>query len=252
MELKKFQNASIDDLIRFLALLDETGDIGTAYTAYWNGKKVNVGYGGLPPYRDIIPGVPNVCLKVPTGGGKTFMAACALKPIFDALPFTKSKAVVWLVPSDAILEQTIKNLSNPQHPYRERLGVDFSHRVEVYSKAQLLNGHNFTPATVNESLSIFVLSYDSFRTSKKEGRKAYQENGNLDAFAKYFNNPDLLLADTDETALVQVIRCLCPVVVVDESHHGSTPLSKEMLMNFNPSFVLDLTATPKKDSNIIS
>ena len=37
-----------------------------------------------------------------------------------------------------------------------------------------------------------------------------------------------------------------------ESHHATSKLSKEMLQNFNPSFVLDLTATPKNGSNIIS
>jgi len=252
VELKEYQKTVISDLTRFLYLLGETGDISKAYSALWMEKDVNVGFGGLTPYQNNIAGVPNVCLKVPTGGGKTFIAACALKPIFDALPFTKSKAVVWLVPSDAILEQTLATLRSPQHPYRERVNADFNHRVEVYSKSELLNGQNFNPASVNENLSIFVLSFDSFRTSKKEGRKAYQENGNLEAFAKYFDNPDLLLADTDETALIQVIRCLCPIVVVDESHHAATVLSKEMLTNFNPSFVLDLTATPRNDSNIIS
>lgn len=252
MELKKYQRIAINDLTHFLALLSETGDISRSYTSLWTEKNVPVGFGGLEPYQSSLAGVPNICLKVPTGGGKTFIAACALKPIFDALPFTKSKAVVWLVPSDAILEQTYGTLSNPYHPYRERINADFAHRVNVYSKNQLLFGENFDPTTVNGNLSVFVLSYDSFRTSKKEGRKAYQENGYLKAFAEFFNNPDLLLADTDETALIQVIRCLCPLVIVDESHHASTALSKEMLMNFNPSFVLDLTATPRNDANIIS
>jgi type III restriction enzyme len=252
MELKKYQKTVINDLTRFLALINEIDDSAKAYSALWTEKEVKVGFGGLQSYQDSLGGVPNVCFKVPTGGGKTFMAACSLKTVFDSLPFTKTKAVVWLVPSDAILDQTLRNLSYPQHPYREKIDVDFNHRVEVYSKNQLLNGQNFNPTSVCENLSIFVLSYDSFRTSKKEGRKAYQENGNLVAFSKFFNNPDLLLADTDETALIQVIRCLCPVVIVDESHHAATPLSKEMLLNFNPSFVLDLTATPRKDSNIIS
>jgi type III restriction enzyme len=99
---------------------------------------------------------------------------------------------------------------------------------------------------------VFVLSYDSFRTSNKEGRKAYQQNGNLAAFAEYFKDPDLLLADTDETALINVIRHLNPVVIVDESHHAVSALSREMLANFNPCFILDLTATPKKDANIIA
>lgn len=122
----------------------------------------------------------------------------------------------------------------------------------MYSKAQLLNGQNFNPTSVTEQLSIFVLSYDSFRTSKKEGRKAYQENGNLATFPKLMQDKSMLLPDTDETALIQVIRSLNPVVIVDESHHATSALSVEMLENFNPCFVLDLTATPKKNSNIIS
>lgn len=66
------------------------------------------------------------------------------------------------------------------------------------------------------------------------------------------DDPSILLSDTDETALIQVIRFLNPVVVVDESHHAVSNLSVEMLSNSNPCFVLDLTATPKKNSNIIS
>jgi len=252
MELKKYQRNVLDDLNRFLAELDSSDDISKAYESYWNSRGLSVGLGGVQGYRDNIAGVANVCMKVPTGGGKTFIATSALKPIFDSLPFTKSKAVVWLVPSDAILEQTLNALSNSDHPYRQRLDADFAHRVEVYSKQQLLNGQNFNPSSVVEQLSVCVLSYDSFRTKTKDGRKAYQENGNLALFAKFFADPSILLADTDDTALIQVIRYLNPVTIVDESHHATTPLSKEMLTNFNPSFILDLTATPKDDSNIIA
>ena len=60
------------------------------------------------------------------------------------------------------------------------------------------------------------------------------------------------MQDTDETALIQVVRTLNPLVIVDESHHATSTLSIEMLQNFNPFFILDLTATPKKNSNIIS
>ena len=67
-----------------------------------------------------------------------------------------------------------------------------------------------------------------------------------------FVDEELLLEETDETALINVIRSLNPVVVVDESHNAESPLSVEMLNNLNPSFVLDLTATPKENSNIIS
>lgn len=252
MELKTYQKNVIGDLRRFLALLTEKQSISAAYRTLWEEKNVVVGMNLMPPYNSIIPGVPHVCLKVPTGGGKTFIAANAIKPIFDSIPNMRTKAVVWLVPSDAILTQTYKALTNSAYPYRQKIDVDFGSRVEVYSKSQLLNGQNFNPTAVAEQLSIFVLSYDSFRTSKKDGRKAYQENGNLASFAKAMNNPDVLLDDTDETALIQVVRSLNPLIIVDESHHATSDLSVKMLNDFNPTFVLDLTATPKKGSNIIS
>lgn len=254
MKLKPYQESVIADLIRYLQLLNEKHSVSKAYTTLWNEKNVPVdgGINGMPFYRTQIPGTPEVCFKVPTGGGKTFLAASSIKPIFDSMPVSRVKAVVWLVPSDAILNQTFAALSDSRHPYRQKLDVDFGSCVEVYSKMQLLNGQNFNPTSIVEQLSIFVLSYDSFRTSKKEGRKAYQENGNLAMFPKQMVDKSILLPDTDETALIQVIRSLNPVVVVDESHHAASNLSVEMLHNFNPCFVLDLTATPKKNSNIIS
>lgn len=252
MELKNYQIQVISDLERFLELLIEKQSISSAYSTLWNEKGVNVGIDGMPPYKMELAGVPQVCFKVPTGGGKTFLAANSIKPIFDSMPHIHLKAVVWLVPSDAILTQTYRTLTDKNHDYRKKIDVDFGNKVEIYSKQQLLNGQNFNPTSVSDNLSVFVLSYDSFRTSKKDGRKAYQENGSLLPFVRFKQDSGSLLEDTDETALIQVIRKLNPVVIVDESHHATSKLSKEMLQNFNPSFVLDLTATPKNGSNIIS
>lgn len=252
MELKNYQIQVIRDLERFLELLIEKQSISSAYSTLWNEKGVNVGIDGMPPYKTELAGVPQVCFKVPTGGGKTFLAANSIKPIFDSMPHIHPKAVVWIVPSDAILTQTYRTLTDKNHDYRKKIDVDFGNKVEIYSKQQLLNGQNFNPTSVSDNLSVFVLSYDSFRTSKKDGRKAYQENGSLLPFVRFKQDSGSLLEDTDETALIQVIRKLNPVVIVDESHHATSKLSKEMLQNFNPSFVLDLTATPKNGSNIIS
>ena len=252
MELKNYQLQVIRDLERFLELLIEKQSISSAYSSLWNEKGVNVGIDGMPPYNSELAGVPQVCFKVPTGGGKTFLAANSIKPIFDSMPHIHPKAVVWLVPSDAILTQTYRTLTDKNHDYRKKIDVDFGNKVEIYSKQQLLIGQNFNPTSVSDNLSVFVLSYDSFRTSKKDGRKAYQENGSLLPFVRFKQDSGSLLEDTDETALIQVIRKLNPVVIVDESHHATSKLSKEMLQNFNPSFVLDLTATPKNGSNIIS
>ncbi len=252
MELKRYQQKVISALTHFLELCVKKGSCSEAYRAFWNEQGAIVEPGKMPAYQDELDGVPQVCLKVPTGGGKTFIAVNAIQPIFNEMPVMGARVVVWLVPSDAILKQTYKALSNPEHAYRQKLDVMFQKRVAVYTKEQLLSGQEFSPDVVREQLSIFVLSYDSFRTSNKDGRKAFQENGNLAPFAKQVKDSPALLEGTDETALIQVVRSYNPVVIVDESHHAKTSLSIEMLKDFNPRFVLDLTATPRKGSNVIA
>lgn len=252
MELKKYQQDAINNLRSYLAILSDTMDIEDAFRKFWLSKGVNVGLGAIASYQDILPGIPNLCFKVPTGGGKTFMGCAAIKPVFDALPPIKTKAVVWLVPSDAILEQTLKNLKDSSHPYRQRLNADFGGRVEVYSKEELLNGQNFTPSVVVEQLTVMVLSFDSFRGRSRDALKAFKENSSLSLFSNYFGEPEFPVENADTTALFQVINQLNPLIVVDESHHARSKLSVETLKDFNPCFVLDLTATPRKESNIIS
>lgn len=251
MELKKFQRDVIRDLDRYCELLNTTNSVSGAYTAFWAKKNIKAGF-DVPLYNNTIENTPHICFKVPTGGGKTFLACNALKTIFDHLPAKKAKLVVWLVPSEAILTQTLKNLSDPAHDYRQKIEEHFNGRVQVYSKQQVLDGQQFNPTTVNEQLCIVVMSFDSFRIRNKEGRKVYQENGNLQPFAKFIETPDTMIDGVDDTALIQVFNQLSPVVIVDESHHTTGELSVEMLKNLNPSFILDLTATPRKNSNIIS
>ncbi len=252
MELKNYQKRVISDLNRYCELLNETGSVSAAYKAFWAEKNVIVGLDRIPPYKNTVENTPHVCFKVPTGGGKTFLACNALKTIFDNLPEKKAKLVIWLVPSEAILSQTLETLSSPSHPYRQKIEADFNGRVQIYGKQQVLDGQQFDPTTVNEQLSIVVMSFDSFRSERKEGRKVYQENGNLQPFSKFISTPETLVKDVDDTALIQVFNQLSPVVIVDESHHTASKLSVEMLKNLNPCFILDLTATPRANSNIIS
>lgn len=255
MELKPYQQKAIDDLRSYLELLVSTNNFSRAYEEHLK-KRYSYETGVLqhqaPPYKNLVPQCPHVCLKVPTAGGKTFIACNALKPIFDVFPLGKSRVVVWLVPSLTILDQTVKSLQNPDHPYRQRINTHFNGRVEVYEKDELLQGASFNATAVQEQLSIFVLSFDSLRSNKKEGRKFYQENSNLENFVPEYGQKDKLLKEVDETALIQVINQLNPVCIVDESHNAETDLSIEMLQNLNPSFILDLTATPRNNSNIIS
>ena len=253
MELKPYQQNVLDDVDEYLQTIEaHQGKYGVAFNEFWQSRlgAYNPLTGkGMEPYKDNVPGVPNICVKVPTAGGKTYIACNVLKTIYDHYHFATNKAVVWLVPGVTILDQTLKNLGNPAHPYRQRINTHFNSRVQVYDKESLINPRGFTPGSVHENLNIFVLSFDTFRSRSKENRKIYQDNGGL---IGHKVNPADVLEGTDDTALINVIRSLNPVVVVDESHNAESELSVEMLRNLNPSFILDLTATPRNNSNIIS
>lgn len=255
MELKGYQQKVITDLELYLEYVQEHKSLDLAFNKYWEDKigPYNALDGtGMELYKNNVAKAANVCVKVPTAGGKTFIAVNALHTIFSAYDSSKPKAVIWLVPWSNLLQQTVANLSNPEHPYRQKLNSLFNHRVEVYEKENLLQGSNFNPTVVQDQLSIIVMNFASLRAKKKEDRKVFQENGQLESFVSQYANKEHLLTDTDETALINVIRSLNPVVVVDESHNAESDLSVDMLKNLNPSFILDLTATPKNNSNIVS
>ncbi len=255
MELKPYQQNVLDDLELYLEYVNKDRDYAKAFNRFWEDKigKYNPITGdGMRPYKDNVPGAVHTCIKVPTAGGKTFIAVNALSTIFDAFDTNHAKAVVWLVPWRNLLDQAYNALSDPEHPYRQRLNSLFNHRVEVYKKEDLLLGSNFNPTVVQEQISIFVMSFASLKASRKADRKVFDENENLASFIDSYESLSHVLPDSDETSAINVIRSLNPVVVLDESHNAETDLSVEMLQNLNPSFILDLTATPKDNSNIIS
>lgn len=249
MELKPYQQQVINDLSLFLEQVQETKNTKDAFHSFWvNHPRTPLQpFPGtaIAPYKNNVPRVPNVCVKVPTAGGKTFIACNALKTIFDAFDYDRPKAVVWLVPSITILDQTIKNLKDPSHPYRQKINSHFGNKAEVFDKAALLQGSGFNATTINEQLNIMVFSFDSLRAKNKEDRKVFQENGNLQSF-------ESLLGKDNDITLGAVIKYLNPVVIVDESHNAESDLSVDMLKEINPCFILDLTATPRNNSNIIS
>ena len=252
MELKNYQQKILNDIERFLTISQQTHSISDAYREFWFTNNPSVTpFPGKPiePYKDNVPKAPHLCIKVPTGGGKTFIASAAIKTIFDAFTETQNRFVVWLVPSNAILEQTLRNLRNKQHPYRQRIDTDFQNRVEVLSKEQALLGQNFSLSSVRENLTILVVSYDSFRATLKEGLRVYRDNGYLQSFQPIVGGK---YSQDGEVPLMSVIQALHPVIIVDESHNATSKLSEEMICDMQPNFVLDLTATPRKNSNILS
>lgn len=249
MELKPYQQQVIDDLSLFLEQVQATKNVKDSFYNFWTNhpRTPLFPFSGtaIEPYKNNVPHAPHICVKVPTAGGKTFIACNAIKTIFDAFDYDRPKAVVWLVPSITILDQTIKNLKDSSHPYRQKINSHFGGKVEVFDKAALLQGGGFNATSVKEQLNIFVLSFDSIRTANKDGRKVYEQNGSLQSF-------EMLLGNEEEISLMKVLNFLNPLVIVDESHNAETDLSVEMLKAFNPCFILDLTATPRKNSNIIS
>ncbi len=251
MELKQYQRDVLREVGRFARTYAMTRDAATAYGVFMNAIGLTPGQGGVERYRDDLGGAPKVCVKVPTGGGKTFIGASAVRVLAEALP-SKTNVVVWLVPRREILSQTIKNMRNPEHFLRMALDRDFRGRVEVLDKEDGLRGRSFTAATVGEQLTLFVLSYDSFKN--KDGRRAYAENSALAGLTEWQRDAGTAVdvEGADDTALITALAGTNPIVIVDESHHARSKLSLDMLRNLNPRFVLELTATPAKGANVIA
>jgi type III restriction enzyme len=220
------------------------------------------------PYLPVqIPGLagsmPYVCLRVPTGGGKTLLAAHAIGMVVRDYQQAERGVVLWLVPSTPILEQTLNALKNARHPYRravERgdgnasLGVG---PVEVLTIEEALR---VTPGTLAGATAIIVATIQGFRVEDTTGRKVY--DGGNGALEEHFRNVprdrlvDLVRGSDGQPArsLENVLRLHRPVVIVDEAHNARTPLSFATLGKLQPACILEFTATPDREkapSNVL-
>ena len=258
MELKNYQQEVLNDLEQYLAKAYQPQKrLDESYREYWAEKGVSLTSNDeyLHPYNNMIKGVPRVTAKVPTAGGKTFIACNALKRIFDRMPIDKPKVVVWFVPSDTILEQTYRNLSSAQHYYRQQLDAHFNASVRVVNKETALMGQGISLTELRQQLTIFVLGVDSFvEAVRGENKlpKAYRENENLTFAETLPTEKTVNIPKAESTSLITYIAKLNPVVIIDESHNFGSDLRVDLLQNINPSFIYELTATPKPTSNIIS
>lgn len=255
MNLKDYQRDVLKDLNAYMDYVDATEDLKLAFARFWEERSVSVSAQNdefMHPYRNDVAGVPNVTVKVPTAGGKTFIACNAIGTIFNHYHDDAPRVVAWFVPSDTILKQTYRNLSNTDHPYRQKIDSLFNSRVNVIDKETALMGTHLSLSDLREHLTIFVLSVQSFAANNKDGRRVYRENENLtDVISKYEDTASRV-EGADEYSLMNLLYHLNPVVIVDESHNFEADLRVDMLKIINPRFILDLTATPKAKSNIIS
>jgi len=200
-------------------------------------------------------GMPYVCLRVPTGGGKTLLACHAAGLAITDLLHTDRAVVLWLVPSNTILDQTADALRDPRHPYRRALELACG-AVEVVTIEEALR---LSRATVEGQTVVIVATIQSFRVEDTTGRKVYEQNG---SFSEHLLNvPSNRVADLlpgadgkPKPSLVNMLRLRRPIVIVDEAHNARTKLSFSTLGDLLPSCIVEFTATPAREetpSNVL-
>jgi type III restriction enzyme len=197
-------------------------------------------------------GVPYICIRIPTGGGKTILAAHAVGVAAKEYLQTDNPMVLWLVPSTAILDQTLGALRNEDHPYRAALAADFGRNVSVLSVTEALS---LSRADATGGACIIVGTIQAFRRDDTTGLNVFKSNGSLmDHFSALDPSQAARLdkiegGDTVAYTLANLLRLHRPMVIVDEAHNARTELSFKTLAAFDPSIILEMTATPQTKSD---
>lgn len=117
---KRYQQSALDSVLAYFRNCHALGSPSLAFTAttdqLWNR--------GLPYHRieGFAPDMPYFCLRIPTGGGKTWLAAKCAAPVNTHLLRTEHSVLLWLVPSKAIRDQTPEAAEGSQHAPARRAG----------------------------------------------------------------------------------------------------------------------------------
>lgn len=305
MELKEYQQGVLDRLDRYLTVLAEKREEAEDFVEFLKNKGKAASLGDycreawdqlnterLLPYiyndgkpvvasylsrHDGMGGsIPNICLKVPTGGGKTLLATASLERVQTDYFKRQTGMVLWVVPSDAIYRQTWKQLANREHPYRQLLERASGGRVKLLEK-----GDAFTRKDAEEQLCVLLLMLPSAARQSKETLRMFRDSGRFTSFFPLEDdneaNVQLLgqvpnldqndLADLGyadgvvpgsvsvKQSLGNVLRLVRPVVVIDEGHKAYSDTARDTLAGFNPRFILELSATPntngRHQSNVL-
>lgn len=221
--------------------------------------------GKLPASRAAIPfserldgcdrPVPNAVFKVPTGGGKTWLAVSAVSRIMGRYLDRNTGFILWIVPNEAIYTQTLKRLKNRQHPYRQGLDRAAAGRVRILEKTDRLDARD-----VETNLCVMLLMLQSSNRENQDSLKMFQDRGDVHGFFPPEGEQQahkLALERTSnlsaytgmfpmvKDSLGNALRIIRPVVVLDEGHRAISDLAFRTLYGFNPCFVLELTATPQ-------
>jgi type III restriction enzyme len=211
--------------------------------------------------------IPCVCLRIPTGGGKTLLAAHAIAQTGKVLQDTDAPIALWLTPSDAIRTQTLDALKSPTHPYRLALEQYFPQRVRVCDLESLVT---VGPHDVGKAAVIIVATIQSFRIGDTSQRNVYAFDETLEPHfqglnpgraagletvseadlenQRYFTRADV---GRVKASIANWLHLHRPIVIVDEAHNSRTHKSFETLKRLNPACIIELTATPLPGSNVL-
>ncbi len=204
-----------------------------------------------------LPGLPYVCLRIPTGGGKTLVAAHSIEIVRNEFLQVDECCVLWIVPTNQIKDQTLKALKEPKHFYRKALEKN-NKDIEVMDLQEALYANK---STYEDSICIIITTMAALRIEDINGRKVYESNGQL---MNHFTGISKSQIDNLEKgsenellySLANALRLRRPMVIIDEAHNARTPLSFETLARFNPSAIIEYTATPQQthdpDNNLFA
>jgi len=199
--------------------------------------------------------VPNVVYKVPTAGGKTYLAVRSIERILSSYLEKNTGFVLWVVPNEAIYSQTLKTLNDRNHPYRQTLDNAAAGRVKILEKHSSLSAMD-----VEANLCIMIVMLQSTNRQNQDTLKMFRERGDVHGFIPsegemgahatlYEQIPNLAIYDHNysliKESLGNALRIIRPIVVIDEGHKTTSELAHSTIYGFNPCFVLELTATPK-------
>ncbi len=267
MELKKYQQAALDALSRFLTAAPAKGP-ADAFAAEVTRQEEGARLEGrtLDPRRYVplsgMPEVPYVCLRLPTGGGKTLLAAEAIRLGADFVQ-KPHPVVLWMVTSDAIKRQTVEALKDLRHPYRARLEAVTGGRTRVLDIEEF---ETLRAADIGRFTCVVVATIQSFRVTDTGQRKVYAYH---EAFEPHFAGlPDegMEVVTRDDVArepllagregrvkfsFANLMYHHRPLMIVDEAHNAVTGLSREAQARLRPSAIIEFTATPRGVSNVL-
>jgi type III restriction enzyme len=244
MQLKNYQHNSLDILRRFFTQSRMIGH-AQAFKQITAEPEIAARLRALKnsyTLWDTIPHIPRVCLKIPTGGGKTIMAAYAVKIAAETICEKDNPLVLWFVPSDTIRRQTVEALENSRHPYRQALDELFLGKVKVFD---LDEKFTIKADDIVGFTCLVVSTMQSFVKEDTAKYNVYRDNENLDSHfekipASAFAGMELKRKDSQpKYSFANLLFYHRPLMIVDEAHKVVTGLSQETLRRINPAAIIE-------------